>query len=84
MCDTESGNGLHIHIKTEFSNIVVVTAQTQEVPTNLFMRTFFEKNTKLGDDLSTGLMVNFLSSKLMCRISDHVKVVLGVSLFSFS
>lgn len=52
--------------------------------TSLFMRTFCEKKTKFGDDLSTGLMMNFLSSKLMCRISDQANVVFGVSLFSFS
>lgn len=52
--------------------------------TSLFIRTFCEKKTKFGDDLSTGLIMNFLSSKLMCRISDHANVVFGVSLFSFS
>lgn len=52
--------------------------------TSLFIRTFCEKKTKFGDDLSTGLMMNFLSSKLMCLISDHANVVFGVNLFSFS
>lgn len=82
MYDTGSGNVLKETFTSRRNS--VVTTRSQKVPTNLFMRTFFEKNTKLGDDFSTGLMVNFLSSKLMCRISDHVKVVLGVSLFSFS
>ena len=52
--------------------------------TSLFIRTFCEKKTKFGEDFSTGFITNFLSSKLMCRISDHVKVVFGASLFSFS
>lgn len=52
--------------------------------TSLFMRTFCEKNMKFGDVLSTGLITNFLSSKLMWRISDHVNVVFGANLFSLS
>lgn len=52
--------------------------------TSLFMRVFCEKNMKFGDVFSTGLIMNFLSSKLIWRISDHVNVVFGASLFSFS
>lgn len=52
--------------------------------TSLFMRVFCEKNMKFGEVFSTGLIMNFLSSKLIWRISDHVNVVFGASLFSFS
>jgi len=52
--------------------------------TNLFILTLCEKNTKFGDVLSIGLIVNFLSSKLTCLISDHWNVVFGVNLFSLS
>lgn len=52
--------------------------------TNLFIRSLCEKNIKFGDNLSTGLIVNFLSLKLTCLISDHWNVVFGDNLFSLS
>ena len=52
--------------------------------TNLFILTFFEKKTKLGDNLSTVFKINFLFSKDISLISAQVNVIVGANLFSLS
>lgn len=51
---------------------------------NLFIRLFLEKNTKLGAVLSVGLILNFLSSTLILRMSDQGKLIFGSNLLSCS